>query len=703
MRTQVIVLLMSLTTLLIVQSDAETTVDVPLTVWDVAGVERKQEICSTGVPLPCGLLKEPERLAVLDSAGKAVPAQFMILERWRDAGEGRGDLSIRWLLVTFLADVPAGGKSEYRLVRGQNPLPAAPVWVEEKGDSWSLGGLVFKKDFTSPFRLVLTTPDNKEISTEKQEIQWSVWERGPIRACLKAESPTDHSKFGFIAWIYAYAGKKRWDMTVVLKNTPNERLGPFYFRDFSVVWEPTELRDARAFVLGGEWGKPVSGSLQKNEAAYIYQDSDGTDQWDTYGKDFQMCIVLDWTPDKSKAKAGLPTFRGYKAFTDNRELGSGNFAAGWAVLNTPKGGGFAAIRDFYVQYPKATEVQPGRVILRLWPKYTRAFTGLHWLDDATRKWHDITFELSDHPLSAEDGEARSKAFDYPLVAHAPSAWYVSCQVVPPPTRVEKEFGGNVIRTQPGTGRNWVTFGGDVTDRIRRRYHGAELDPFAYTGDPTAAYRLAKTARHSAGMTPLWVEDYQYPRDAKKLTHAQYCGLVRDPGRYLTNTWHHGFMSWNDAHFCCQEIFDNWRLVGDPLALDAIGTIGRWCQAYVDFREGGGGLVAGTRADGLPLHNLCEAYRILGDESMRKSIDRFADICWKQVDKERGNYGVMDSWEGGKEKCEKPFMMAQVMQGLRGHYEITGSERTADQIYGMADFILNESSMGPWGFNYVVLI
>jgi hypothetical protein len=64
---------------------------------------------------------------------------------------------------------------------------------------------------------------------------------------------------------------------------------------------------------------------------------------------------------------------------------------------------------------------------------------------------------------------------------------------------------------------------------------------------------------------------------------------------------------------------------------------------------------------------------------------------------------MDSWEGGQDKCEKPFMMAQVIQGLRSYWELTGSERTADQIYGMADFILDESSLGQWGFNYVVLI
>ena len=68
-------------------------------------------------------------------------------------------------------------------------------------------------------------------------------------------------KFGFIAWIYAYAGQQRWDMTLVLKNTPNEMQGPLYFKDFSVVWEPAEIAGAGDFLLGGQWGKATAGRI----------------------------------------------------------------------------------------------------------------------------------------------------------------------------------------------------------------------------------------------------------------------------------------------------------------------------------------------------------------------------------------------------------------------------------------------------------
>lgn len=33
------------------------SLDVPLAIHEAAGVDRRQDICSTGVPLPCGLLQ----------------------------------------------------------------------------------------------------------------------------------------------------------------------------------------------------------------------------------------------------------------------------------------------------------------------------------------------------------------------------------------------------------------------------------------------------------------------------------------------------------------------------------------------------------------------------------------------------------------------------------------------------------------------
>jgi hypothetical protein len=294
----------------------------------------------------------------------------------------------------------------YRLKPGRNPAPREPLKIEERADRYRMGGLEFRKDFTAPFALQLTDPDGQRIGTEDQQIQWSVWEAGPVRACLRAESATDHSRFGFIAWIYTYAGQKRWDMTFVLKNAPNEAQGPFYFRDFSVVWQPPEVRTGRDFLLGGEWERAVAGRIEGDRPVYLMQASDGTDRWDALGDN--NGLVMDWTPDKAKCRAGQGGFRGYRVLAGDRQLSAGDFAAGWATVNAGQTAAWATVRDYHHQWPKATEVNTGTITLRLWPKYARGFGGLHWLDDCTRKAHDLSFRLSKTPWEQPSAKRRTK-------------------------------------------------------------------------------------------------------------------------------------------------------------------------------------------------------------------------------------------------------------------------------------------------------
>ncbi len=77
---------------------------------------------TAGVPLAeTANVRDMARIALVDAANKPVPAQFRVLARWR------GQVSdvnrpIKWLLVD--CDAPAG---DYRLVLGNNPLPAMKV------------------------------------------------------------------------------------------------------------------------------------------------------------------------------------------------------------------------------------------------------------------------------------------------------------------------------------------------------------------------------------------------------------------------------------------------------------------------------------------------------------------------------------------------------------------------------------------------
>ncbi|MHC4915442.1 MAG: hypothetical protein ACYTGB_08100 [Planctomycetota bacterium] len=114
---------------------AARALEAPINVIETAGVERKAEPVSIGVPVPRGALKAADlaKLCVISPAGEKVPAQFEVLGWWwpteRHPDKQR---SIRWVLCDFQADVPAKGRAAYKLSdAGGNPKPAAAVSTAE--------------------------------------------------------------------------------------------------------------------------------------------------------------------------------------------------------------------------------------------------------------------------------------------------------------------------------------------------------------------------------------------------------------------------------------------------------------------------------------------------------------------------------------------------------------------------------------------
>jgi len=111
---------------------AASALDVPMTLTETAGVERKGDPVSVGVPIPRGALKDVAGLCVLDPAGKKVPAQFEVTGWWWPTAKYPEEAkSVRWVLADFQADVSAKGQAVYRLTDGGgNPAPEKPVAVK---------------------------------------------------------------------------------------------------------------------------------------------------------------------------------------------------------------------------------------------------------------------------------------------------------------------------------------------------------------------------------------------------------------------------------------------------------------------------------------------------------------------------------------------------------------------------------------------
>ena len=695
--------------------------DVPLNVQEWAGVDRIDEIVSTGVPMPNGLMNEPDGIAVYSSNGKKIPAQFRVLERWREKGRFTG--SVKWLLVTFLTDIRAGEKLTYRLKAGTNPPPDSPVAIAIEDDIVSIGNLTINRESLSPFSIALTTPDGKRINANELPLEWSVWERGPVRSCLMAESPTVAGKFGLMLFVYAYSGQDRYDMTVVLKNTANEPAGPLYFKNFFVAWQPKSLVGATKFTLGGEWGKSIGGVV--DEKAILYQDSDGTDSWKTLSKRLQDWRTGEYnasTPwlhryvlgyakratqtndgkQESLAKLGAPDFRGFKSFNGKQRIAEGNNAQGSVSLSNKRSSGMLLVRNFLAQYPQAVEVTPGRMIAHLWPGHWKGHNGIHWLDDLQRKAHDLSFRLVKGELSASTVEAAGRAFDRPLVIHCGTDWYrqtgVHGYISPRHSETEFELNPRLI----SNGSNWLTHGGNILDRIRRRYHDTPIGPFIREGQPASAKQIYDAMRHSTGVTPMWPDDYQYPRDEKMLKIG-YCQPARKPGDYRNDSEHHGYMPWNNQHWMCDEIPDSWRLFGDPLAYDSLKDMSTYIRFYFDRRNIGKQTIGESRLDAMPMEVIADAYRILGDEALLESLRAFVhNTCWRQVNKQRGYYAPNKKTNPELGGVDKPFMLSTLMDGLREYWKLTEDEVAEDLMLGITDFCIEEGFLNDrLGFRYTI--
>jgi exo-rhamnogalacturonan lyase-like protein len=100
-------------------------VEVPVSVSEPRGVARENQPATGGIPFKAGQVKDVAELALVDADGKAVAAQFTVLDRYADG-------SVRWVLVDFLCSVPAKGVAKYTLKTGvKNPAPKSPLKITQ--------------------------------------------------------------------------------------------------------------------------------------------------------------------------------------------------------------------------------------------------------------------------------------------------------------------------------------------------------------------------------------------------------------------------------------------------------------------------------------------------------------------------------------------------------------------------------------------
>jgi hypothetical protein len=111
-------------------------VDSPRVVLNVTTPAAGRGPVTAGVPWPCGAVPAGTPLALEDAAGRPVPLQAKVTDRWADG-------SARWVLLDWRA---AAGAGPYTVVAGRPPAPTRMVCVEnDPGEFWvDTGAAIFQ-------------------------------------------------------------------------------------------------------------------------------------------------------------------------------------------------------------------------------------------------------------------------------------------------------------------------------------------------------------------------------------------------------------------------------------------------------------------------------------------------------------------------------------------------------------------------------
>jgi len=325
---------------------------------------------TTGVPFPNGVLRDGERVRLLDPDKNEVPVQVQTTARWSPNGY------VRWLLLDLLAKVAPARPVTYQLEYGSGVRRAkAPsaLTVQEQPDAVTVttGPLRFTVGrnryrflksvwldtngdgrFEDAEQVIVPSDDSGAYFVDHTGKRYAsgnvapdtvvLEERGPLRAVIRAEgwqtSPDGQRLGRYVTRIHAYAGRPFLRVFHTFIITADSRR--VRYRDIALE---SRLAGAARATVGLDNGKTCEG---KGDFSLVQ------DAWN-------HCFV-----------------RGVAPQVEGKE------GDGWIRTDGARTGLTLYVRDFQQNYPKELELTGDRVIAHFWPahnsprKHTLANTDL---------------------------------------------------------------------------------------------------------------------------------------------------------------------------------------------------------------------------------------------------------------------------------------------------------------------------------------
>jgi hypothetical protein len=605
-----------------------TTIDIPLYVEELHGLERPCQTVRFGVPLPRGAVREADAVEVVAVAadgaiGGPVPHQTRVLGRWPDC-------SAKWVLVDVAASVPARSRVEYRLRDARPGADSAAIFdaagirplrvlqqpdhvdvdtgvgrfvVAERGRNLLASAIVDGTGQMDIQGLVarLTSTDGTRHDARIEFL--TLDEQGPLQAVValagRFDSAAGPSPLRWRARLRFTAGSGCVQTEFVVHN-PRAAwhpgglwdlgdAGSATFEDLSLCLHPA--RPATGVLWSDAPDVPVAAAAAP---FVLHQDSSGGDAWDSenhVGADGKLTV----------------SFRGYRATAGDGAVRDGLRATPRLVVETAETRIAASVEGFWQNFPKALRWDGTRLQVGLFPTECAAPFELQggeqkrhvvWLDFAGRE-RGLCIPSLQQPLRAWVAPAaveRSRAVP----------WFVA--EVDDPTYLD--YVGSIVggprafaaRREQIDEYGWRNFGELYADHEAVRHSGPrpmvshynnQYD-FVYgacvhwlrTGDPRWRELLQDAARHvidvdvyhthedrnafNGGL--FWHTDHHLP--AQTATHRTYS---RKNGRKG-----YGGGPSNEHNYTSGLLHWHW-LTGDPEAANTVRELADWVIAMDDGR------------------------------------------------------------------------------------------------------------------------
>jgi len=494
---------------------SEVPEGIALTLTNELPFARRCEPVRCGVPLARGFVHRAEELTLFGPEGRAVPVQIMTTGSYRDG-------TPRWVLLSFQADVPAGGKVIYRLAKGPRTevLPKLAWRLQDGVAEIDTGAARFRID-TRRFRLfdsaavadgellaagnggaVLVEADGSRHAADQATTQAEFEDAGAMSAvlCVRGTVPilvAGGHKNGtvplgpdYVCRMHFCAGKSEVGVFYTLHNPAAHAHpgnvwdlgsgGSILMDDFSIRL-PLAFRPVAARIGVGAGQPPLA-------ATRLYQDSSGGPHWNSANhldKDFRV-----------------PTsFRGYRVDRAGQPLAEGHRADGWMHVRGTSGGVAVAVRDFWQNFPKALELDGEGLRVGLWP---REFAAAHEMLGGEQKTHEMLFVFHDAKTTDLAVEQRMQAAHAPLYAMPDPAAIYATRAFWPTAPLDRENLPSLEQTcdafvYPVGGRaTSVIAQWDTIDEYGWRHFG---DTFA-DNEVSPATMVADFPEHHFGRQPI---------------------------------------------------------------------------------------------------------------------------------------------------------------------------------------------------------